>query len=218
MPEYLRGETRDKVTYVKIGNANSTVYYGFNAKDIKDETNVTQQDVQALGHIAGDALPQGAIYFLRASSPKPGRAVKILRRNPTVNQKGSVSTFYGAGSARTAMSAGWKLRSRPRGVTLTQNARTVTAIAQLSNGVLYCFPLNKKDFDTYRGSLGLKAPTEITTDAERLRLVSGSSYPRPGRVSLDLGNGSQFSTFFSTNSENAARGGQFSIVTLEYVD
>lgn len=218
MPEYLRGEKRDKVSYVRLGNANSNVYYGFNAKDLTAESNLSESDYNALGHIKGDALPQGSLYFLRASSPKPGRAVKVLRRTPTVNQRGTASTFYGAGSARSALTAGWKLRSRPRGVTLTQNSRTVTAIAILSNGVHYCFPLNKKDFDTYKGSLGLKSPLEITNAQERLRLVSGSSYPRPGKASKDLGNGTQFSTFFSTDSENSVRGAQFSIVSLEYVD
>lgn len=218
MPNYLRGEKRDQLRVVRLHSAQSQIFYGFNSKDLSANPNVSQADVIALGHSNLENLGAGALYFLRAQSPKPGRAVKIINPNPGVDQKGSVSTFYGAGNASTAMANRWKLRSRPRGVTLSQTARYVTAIATLSNGVKYCWPMNRADFNTYGTALGLESPRQITNDAERGRLVSGASYPRPGTASINLEGGRQFSTFYSTDSENSARAADFSIQSVEFLD
>lgn len=215
MPAYLRGEKRDVLTYVRLGLATSNFFYGFNTKDLDGGANVSQADLIAIGHTAAANLPAGAIYYLRAQSPKPGRVRKQINANPGVAQKGSVSTFYGAGSITTALAAGWKIVKRPRGVSLSNNARYVTAIAKLSNGVLYCFPMNKADFDTYQADLGLMSPASITTPAERLKLVQASSFPRPGRVSLALADGSDFSSFFSTDQYDSLITKNYKIIEQE---
>lgn len=199
MPAYLRGEDREILTYVRLGTSASTVFYGFNTKDFSTEANVATADLIAIGHTAPANLPQGALYFLRAQSPKPGRVRKVINKNPSVSQKGSVSTFYGAGSLDTALAAGWKIVKRPRGVSLQNNSRYVSAIVELSNGALYTWPMNKADFEAYGSTIGAQSPTTITTPAERLRLVQGSSFPRPGRVAKTLEGGKQFGSFFATD-------------------
>ena len=217
MPSYTRGETRENLTLVRVNSSESTLYYGWKSKDLASETNVATSDLIALGHTNFENLASGSIYTLRAQAPKPGRCNKIIRRNPTVVQKGSVSTFYGAGSLKTALAAGWNPIKRPRTVSLTNTPRYVTAVAELSNGVFYVFPLNKADFETYKAALGLKAPREVRSTAERNRLVRGASVPRPGRVGKDLGDGKTFSTFFSTESESSALDTDLKLIEREYI-
>jgi hypothetical protein len=218
MPSYTRGEKRDNLTFVELNAVGSNVFYAWYAKDIASETNVTSADLTALGHRQAASLPAGALYLIAASSPKPGRATKKIVDNPGVTQKGTVSTFYAVGSVSSMLSQGWKLTKRPSIVSLSNNARFVTAIAELSNGLSYCFPLNRADFDTYGAQLGLTTSATINTDAERNRLVAGCSFPRPGRASLDLGNGADFSSFFSSNSISELQQAGYKILYPELID
>lgn len=218
MSAITRGEKRDKLTFVRVGSATSNVYYGWDAKDLTTEANLSTTDLAALGHVTIDSLADSDLYFLRAQSPKPGRAKKTINKAPGVNDKATVSTFFGAGSVKDLLRAGWKVEKRPRSVSLANNSRYITAIAKLSNGVLYCFPMNKADFDTYGEALGLQAPASITTDAERLKLVQSSGFPRPGKASKDLVGGSDFSSFFSTDKESDLRTAGFKIRMAELTD
>lgn len=217
MPSYTRGEERDVLTYVRVNSATSIYHYGWKAKDISKETDISEADLLALGHIKRGSLPQGSVYTLRAQSPKPGRATKRIRKNPGPGEKGSVSTFYGAGFLSAALGAGWSGVKRPKSVSLKNKARYVTAIAKLSNGSHYVFPMNKTDFVAYKAALGLLEPQQITTTQERESLVRGCSIPRPGRVSKDIGNGQEFSSFFSTDAEDAALAAEFGVVEREYI-
>lgn len=218
MSAITRGEKREKLTFVKVGSVTSNVYYGWDAKDLASETNVGAADLAALGHVAIETLTSADLYFLRAQSPKPGRAKKVINAAPGVANKATVSTFYGAGSVKNLLQAGWKVEKRPRGVSLSNNTRYITAIAELSNGTLYCFPMNRADFDTYAEPLGLKAPASITTDAERLRLVQSSGFPRPGKAGIQLPSGASFSSFFSTDKESDLRAAGFKISMSELTD
>lgn len=218
MSAITRGEKRENLTFVKVGNATSTVYYGWDAKDLTTETNVSTADLAALGHVTIDSLADSDLYFLRAQSPKPGRAKKTINKAPGVNDKATISTFYGAGSVKDLLRAGWKVEKRPRSVSLANNTRYVTAIAKLSNGILYCFPMNRADFEAYGEALGLQAPTSITTDAERLRLVQSSGFPRPGKAGKELVGGADFSSFFSTDKESDLRTAGFKISMSELTD
>lgn len=197
MPAYLRGQPRDQTTAVKVGDPNRNVYYVFKAKDIAALENVSNADLQALGHQELSTIGESALIIIGANAPKPGRARKVIRRNPGVSQQGSVSTFYAAGRELQVRAAGWDLTSSPKSVNLRQNNRTVTAIAQLENGLLYAFPLNRSDFNTYGSILGLQTPQSINTDAERALLITGTTRPRPAIAARELDNGSTFSTFVS---------------------
>lgn len=75
----------------------------------------------------------------------------------------------------------------------------------MSNNLLYAFNINRTDYEANRQLLGL-APlsTAANTDAEKARLVSGTTRPRPGRASLeDAVTGSTFSTFYTTANADA---------------
>jgi hypothetical protein len=192
-----QSQARDKLTFVKVSGNGLEVYYGFKTIDLTNGSGVGQDDLAALGHLPGDALPDGSLYFLRANSPKPARAKKTLKKNPTVSEKGSTSTFCAYGKEKDARIAGWDITKGRRGVSLKANARFTTAIAEISNGLLYVYPLNTATFNSYKDVLGLKSPAEITTEAERVKLVRGSSIPYPGKAVLDLGNGKTVTSFFS---------------------
>ena len=218
MPSYTRGENRDLLTYVRIGTGASNVFYGFSTKEFSNEQNVSEADVLALGHYEALDLPQGALYFLRSQSPKPGRMKKSIRRNPGPGQKASVSSFYGAGSVQAAMKAGWKIIKRPRGVSLSSTARYVKALCPMSNGLMYCFPMNRNDFDLYSGLLGLQTPATITNNQERLRLVQACSFPRPGRASIKTNEGAEFSSFFAYNAYENLIQQEWKILEEELID
>ena len=218
MPSYTRGETRENLTFVEIIRVGSNTFYGWKAKDITDDVNVSAEDITALGHRTAERLPAASLYMLRAQSPKPGRATKVINRNPSVSQKGSVSTHYAVGSVRQMLDRGWTITKRPRNVSLSNNSRFVTAIADLSNGLSYCFAMNKADFDTYGKALGLKSNVNITTKEERDNLVQASSFPRPGKASYKLESGKDFSSFFSSDSEDTLRAAGYKILYTELID
>jgi hypothetical protein len=195
--------------------ANGNVYYGFKTKDLANVQGVSAGDLQALGHKQASELSAGALIMLRAQAPKPGRAKKTVTANPTASQQGTVSTFYGKGQESAALAAGWDLLNGGRAVGLTNNVRTVSAGAVISNGFFYIFPMNKTYFDTYKSALGLVAPTEINTDVEEGLLVRGSSRPRPGRAILELASGGTVNTFYSYDAISTAKQAGFKLISKE---
>lgn len=200
MPSYTRGQLRDNVTFVKISNTQE-VYYGFNTKDLAAVAGISEGDLSGnLGHL--DSVAPNALVIVRATSPKPPRVRLVVNANPDVNQQGSVSTFCAVDKLNLALGAGWQLAKRGNGVSLANNARTIGAVAQLSNGLLVVTPMNKNDFDQYRTELGLQGPTQIQA-SERDRLVFGASRPKAGQAKKTLDRGTitkPFST--ATDVEN----------------
>lgn len=197
MSTYTRGKKRTSLVFVLINNF---MYFGFKPKDITAFAGISASDVTALGHVAPGALANDKILVIGAQSPKPPKVTKKLT-NATVGQQQTVSTFCSYPSIATAQAAGWNLTKGRRGVALrakSANRSSLTAIATLSDFSLYCFPMNKADFESYGAELGLKSSVNITNDIERGKLVSGASTPYPGRAAKLLADGSTFSSFFSS--------------------
>lgn len=218
MPEYTRGTLRDVLTFVAI---NPILYYGFKTVDLAARTGISSADIKTqLGHktAAEAAAIASAIMVTGANSPKPARVVK---RDPTapISQPSSTSTFVAYNSLAAAATGGWSLTKPGRGVRLTANVdgkRSVTAIAELSNGALYAFPLNRVDFDRVATTLGLQSAAQITTTTERNSLVTGSR-TKPGRCSTE-DNGGIFATYYSTDAEAAAIAAGYNIERPEFVE
>ena len=217
MPQYSRGIDRDQLVAVNVLEASRNVYYAFKTKDFAALPNVGTADIAALGHLDLQSLPNGSLFFLRAQSPKPPRARKVIAKNPTATQQGSISTYYGYGREQQVLAQGWDLSTAAKAVNLRVTNRSITAIAKISNGAYYAFPMNREDFNTYGGTLGLLAPTQITSDTDRSKLVAGSSRPKPGKASKDLGNGSSFSSFFSFDALDQIAAENFSIISSEAI-
>lgn len=215
MAPYTRGKKR--VEELRFVNVTSMIWFGFKPKDLASLPGVSASDVTALGHILSTAVPSGKLKVVGASSPKPPRVTKRLP-TATKEQQGSVSTFCSYNSLAAAQQAGWHM-SKPRSGVLLRapnNARREqTAIAELSDGSLYCFSLNQSDFTSFAAELGLKAAATITTPAERDSLVHGSSIPYPGRASKVLDNGTVFSSFFSTDKESDLLTANYDILSEE---
>ncbi len=218
MPEYTRGELRDVLTFVPL---NTIFHYGWKTVDLAARTGISGADIKTqLGHmtaVEADAVAN-RIMVTGANSPKPARVVK---RDPTapISQPASTSTYVAFNKIATAGAAGWTLSKPARGVRLTANVdgkRSVTAIAELSNGALYAFPLNRVDFDRVATVLGLQSAAQITTTLERAALVTGSR-TKPGRCSNE-DSGGVFQTYFSTASEAAAIAAGYNIESPEFVE
>ncbi len=217
MPGYLRGQARDQLTAVNVLPTERNVYFAFKTKDFASLPGVATSDLAALGHLTIDALPTNVLIFLRANSPKPPRARKVINRNPSVNEQGSVSTYYGYGREQQVLGAGWDLATPAKSVNLRNKARYVSAVAKVSNGAYYVFPMNTADFTTYGAILGLLSPTQITSDTERAKLVVGASRPRPGKAAKDLGNGAEFTSFYSFDAVDQLYAENFSIISNEAI-
>lgn len=222
MPAYLRGQQRDILTYVR---ANPRLLYGFSTKNFSTREGISEADMTALGHLTPAAANQvaNAIRVFAANAPKPPRFRKRLA-NATTAQAATTNTFGSYNAIGTAEAAGWRLSKPGRAVILRRPsaaARSITAIAVLSDGTFYAFPMNKADFDSYGAALALLSSTQITTENERNALVSGSSYPKPGKAALKLGNGSTFSSFYSTAASLTSGSGEtalaFSVQSRERV-
>ena len=215
MPSYTSGVLRDETLYVKVF-AGQEVYYGFVTKDFETLTGFSATDTVALGHTLPNALPAGSLRFLRAQAPKPPRARKVINPNAGADVQKSISTFVGVDNQLSAEAQGWKISKRGRGVSLGQG-RSVSAIAEVSTGAYYVFPLNRTDYNNYRTVLGLIDPGTINTATERSKLVRGSSRPRPGRASIRRQGGGTFTSFFSTSQTGDLLAAQWSILEQEYV-
>lgn len=218
MPDYLRGGVRDQVNFVRV---NPIFLYGWKGPDLSARVGITTAELKTqLGHldITAALAVAGRILVTGANSPKPARVTKKDATAP-VTAPGSSSSFVGYNSMGTAIAGGWTPSGRSRGVSLTANTvgkRSVTAIAVLSNGLHYAFPLNKADFDRVKVALGLKAAGEITTDTERRSLVTGSR-SKPGKAQAQAGGGI-FTTFYSTGSAANLAAAGYSIISDEFVE
>lgn len=206
MPDYLVGQARDQMTFVKVYK-NGLLYYGWKAKEIESLPGITAGEVTALGHIDAVTVAalSGAIPILGANSPKPARFKKVLNRRPTAQQQGTASTFVGIDNYADALAQGWSQSSAARGITLTDTARTKTMAAKMANGGYYLFPLNADRALDVAGPLGLILPSSLTGQ-ERLKAFSGSSKPKPGTVKLkgDLGDKGTFVSFDADSSASTA--------------
>lgn len=214
MPAYTRGQTRDILTFVPL---NAVFYYGWKTIDLAARTGLSAADLTTqLGHVdaATAQAVAGSIMVTGANSPKPGR---VTRRDPTapVSAPATTSTYIAFDKGAAATAAGWTLSTPSRGVRLTANVdgkRSITAIAELTNGALYAFPLNKADYTTHSGALGLQDAASIGTASERNRLVTGSK-TKPGKASLD-----SFSTFYSTANADTAIAAGFNLLSDEFIE
>lgn len=217
MPGYTRGQTRENLRFVLI---NPVFAYGWKTKDLAAAVGVSEADLTTqLGHM--DAVAAAAVanvvMVTGANSPKPARVVKRIQ-GATTAQAASIGTFLAHDKLAAANAGGWSLTKRGRGVRLTGNVtgkRSVTAVAELSNGLQYAFPLNKTDFDLVSADLGLQSAAQIS-DVEAAKLVSGSR-SKPGVAAIEDEQGT-LSTFFSTASREAALTAGFSIINDEYVE
>jgi hypothetical protein len=218
MPEYTRGELRDQLTFVPI---NAIFHYGWKTVDLAARTGISAADIKTqLGHMTASeaSAVTNRLMVTGANSPKPARVVK---RDPTapVSQPASTSTFVAFNKLATASTSGWSLIKPARGVRLTANVdgkRSVSAIAELSNGLLYVFPLNRVDFDRVAATLGLQSAAQVNTTLERNSLVSGAR-SKPGRASIE-DSGGIFATYYSTDAEAAAITAGYNIEQPEYIE
>lgn len=217
MPAYTRGQLRNRIRFVAI---NDKLLYGWKTKDLAAITGISENDLATqLGHLDATAAAAvvGGVMVTGANSPKPGRVTKKFPAAPT-SQAASVGTFLAYDKMAAANAAGWSLTKRARGVSLTANVagkRSVSAVAELSNGLLYVFPLNKDDFDLVAADLGLQSATQISA-AEAKLLVSGAR-SKPGVAAIEDATGA-LSTFFSTDSRETALAAGFSILSDEYAE
>lgn len=217
MPEYTRGQARNQLTFVPL---NARLHYGWKTVDLAARTGVSAADIKTqLGHLTPTEASAIAnrIMITGANSPKPARVVKRDLTAP-ISQPASTSTFIAFNKLATANAAGWSLASDARGVRLVANVdgkRSITAIAELTNGLLYAFSLNRVDFDRVSTALGLQSAGQITA-TERQILVSGSR-SKPGQAATE-DSGGVFATFFSTASEDTAIAAGYNIIKREKVE
>ena len=205
MPSYTRGVLRDNFVFVRLTQGQA-VYYGFTTKDFGALPNVTAGELNSnLGHLT--AVPTGAVVFVRSTSPKPPRVRKVIQANPGVNQQESVSTFCDPSKLNDALNAGWQLAKRGNSISIANNARTVGAGALLSNDAIVITPINKADFDSYGGELGLLAPASIGV-TERERCVFGASRPKAGIAKKQLTGTGSVTKPFSTATNVLTSGWQ----------
>lgn len=196
MAQYARNKKRTDLIFTAC---NQYLYYGFKPKDLVSFAGINADDILALGHLQSTSIPEGGLRIIGAKSPKPPRVKKKIP-NATVGQQQSVSTYCGFDKIATAQAKGWTLIENRKTVNLAPplvNTGSLTAIATLSNSSLYCFPMNKADFDEFGSTLGLKSSIQITSELLRGKLVSGCTSPKPGKALKQLPNNSTFISFYS---------------------
>ncbi|MFQ4134760.1 hypothetical protein PGN35_000400 [Nodosilinea sp. PGN35] len=218
MSEFTRGQFRDNATFVLL---NPIFCYGWKTVDLAARIGVSAADLKTeLGHMTpleADAIAN-RVMVTGANSPKPGRVVKRDRTAP-ISQPSSTSTFLAYDKLSAATTAGWTLAKQARRVSLSppvDGIRSMTAIAELSNGVLYAWPLNRADYDQFGASLGLQSALQINTTLERRKLVTGSR-TKPGKAVI-RNSGGEFSSFYSTDAEDTAIAAGFSIIKGEFIE
>jgi hypothetical protein len=218
MSQFTRGQFRDNATFVLV---NPVFCYGWKTVDLAARVGVSNADlVSQLGHmtpIVADGIAN-RVMVTGANSPKPGRVVKRDRTAP-VSQVASTSTFLAYDKLAAATTAGWTLAKQSRRVALAppvDGTRSMTAIAELSNGLLYAFPLNRADFDEFGAALGLQTALQINTTLERRKLATGSR-TKPGKA-LIKNSGGEFSSFFATDAEETAIAAGFKIMKGEFIE
>ncbi|WP_013320980.1 hypothetical protein [Gloeothece verrucosa] len=205
MSSYTRGKLRDVLTFVLLYDTPVNIYYNWSAKDIATLAGVSKSDLTShLGHLT--TVANTSIVIVGASSPKPPTVKKNINRNPTAKQQGSVSTFCARASLNTALVNGWKLAGHGRVTSIKNNARTVTALAGISNGAVYASPMNAGDYADYKTELALIDPATINTANERNLIVRGASRPRAAHATKTLADGSTISGYYSPDAPILANG------------
>lgn len=200
MPSYTRGQLRDQTRFVLLFTAPLNIYYNWSAKDLATLAGVSQADLTThLGHL--ETVAPTSVVIVGASSPKPPTVKKILLRNPTATQQGSVSTFCAPANLNVALVNGWKLAGSRKVTSIKKNARTVTALAKISNEMIYGSPMNAADHTNYAGELGLIDPATINSTNERNTVVRGASRPIAGHAFKVLPDGSTVSSYFSYDAD-----------------
>ncbi|BAZ50507.1 hypothetical protein NIES4103_31230 [Nostoc sp. NIES-4103] len=217
MPSYTRNKKRENLVFVAV---NPIIRFGWKVKDLAAISGISSADLtNDLGHIAENAVTgSGIILVVGAQAPKPARVTKKIA-NAAVGQQQSISTFCAHDKLGTAIKKGWNVTKNRNSVTLrasNPSRPSQTAIASLSDNSLYCFPMNKADFEAYGAELGL-VPASGISGTESDKLVSGSSKPRPGRASKILSDGSSFSSFYSTSTKKAVIDAGYDILSEELV-
>lgn len=205
MPSYLQNKSRDKLTFVQV-RKNRPLYFGWNAKNITAETNVSEEDVVLLGHRepADMRTIAEAICIIGANAPKPVRATKIINRNPAPDQQGSVSTFCSGAYFARAQQGGWKLGASVRSFGLRQDSKITTVAAKVEGGGLFLVQKKSTAFvNQYASELGLILPGSLS-ESDLAKCFVGTSKPRPPRVQKDNA-GSTFCSFDSL--QNALQSG-----------
>jgi hypothetical protein len=178
------------------------MFYVFATKNF---TGVSDTELQTIGHIrireSGAALPSGAILLLRCNAPTPPR-VTLKTRDGNGNLTGNtVSTFCDSTKVRDAIEAGWRLAKPGLSAGVGRTKKSVIAAAELSNGLLYVFPITIADYDQYAEVLDLVSSTEVNTPAERAKLIRGCSAPRPGQAKLVFPDGTTFTSFYGKDAD-----------------
>lgn len=200
MPNYTRAQYRDQIRFVLLFSAPLNIYYNWSAKDLANLSGVSQGDLNTqLGHL--ETVAPNSVVVVGATSPKPPTVKKTLLRNPNANQQGSVSTFCAPGNLNVALVNGWKLAKARRNSKAKKTARTVTALATISNEMIYASPMNAADHASYANELGLIDPATITGTNERNVIVTGASRPIAGHAFKVLPNGSTVSSYFSHDAD-----------------
>lgn len=196
MPAYSRGKLRETLTYIVLYNSPANIYYAFKTKDLAALANITQGDLTTqLGHIY--TVANNSLVVIRATSPKPPRVTKVINRNPDATQQRSVSSFCATANLNIAQQNGWNVTELGARTGLRNDNRTVTAVAQLSNELYYCAPMNAADWATYNQQLGLIDPTSLTTNVELNKLVAASSRPKAGKAFKTLGQNGKITAIYS---------------------
>lgn len=200
MSKFNRGKTKDNLTFVSI---NDILFYAFTMKDASAISGVSAADLTACGHQTAAQVADNdvKILVLSPNAPKPPTYRKRLLSN-LGGQQQTFSTFVGHAAKGTALAAGFKPAKPGRGVSLRATPRNrgskITAIAEMQNGLLYCWPMDATDFAAVGSELGLQNASGITTDAERKVLVmSPGGGCRPGVAEKELDGGGTISSFYS---------------------
>lgn len=213
MPSYTRGQLRDILTFVKV---NANLWYGFVTKDFASITGlgITAADITALGHTTPAAVPVAGLRCIGSQSPKPPVMSKVINRNPGVSEQGKVSTFAAYNAIETAEAKGWRIVRPGRGVTFSNNARTIAVAAVTSSGLNYVWPVNAADANNFAEALGLKLPGSMS-DTERSKSITGTRYPRPAKLKKKLQGGGTRTLFCSANKVDEALAAGWELVQAE---
>lgn len=195
MPGVLLGTVKDQMVFV---SATPFIKYGFKLRDITAVQGVSAADQTALGHELNVTTPTaGQIYVFRANSPKPPVVGKKLTGAP----QNRLSTFCGFQNVAQAAALGWSLVKAARGISVraaSNPGREQTGVVPIAGG-FYIFSCDKATLSTYGADLGIQDSTALTTATDRQKAFSGATWPRPGKASLKLANGT-VSSFIAPDS------------------
>lgn len=215
MPSYLRGKKRPDLKFVHPSTG--VLLYGFKPKDYQNVVGITAANLTALGWIDAAAIPAGSITILGANAPKPQRMRFKMNANPSASVQGSASTFCDYPKIKDAIAAKWEPIGSNRGVRISNNLRVNTVGAKIdASGSLFLFPMNAADAASFNAELGLVLPANIK-DADRAKAFSGTSRPKPARVSkvVDNTTGATFSSYCSYDAIDTALTAGYQIIQSE---